>query len=242
MATLALVGLEALARRASTALSGGQQQRVALARAIVRQPRLLLLDEPLSNLDARLREQMQHELVDLVRRLGVTTVHVTHDQAEALAMADRVAVMIEGRLAQLDTPRALYSAPASAAVATFIGCGSLIAGTVKDVGRNSRGIVVVGDGAGWLEVSLPPGSQPGDGLRVSVPAEKLQLLTVAPPSDANVLAGTIARVSFKGSGRDCQVSVAGEVVRVTIDHTAPLRIGDSVWLAVDPSQLVVFRS
>jgi iron(III) transport system ATP-binding protein len=121
MATLSLVGLHGLASRSSSSLSGGQQQRVALARAIVRQPKLLLLDEPLSNLDARLREDMRRELGNLVRRLGVTTLHITHDQAEAMAMADRVAVMIDGRVEQVATPHALRTAPTSPAVAAFLG-------------------------------------------------------------------------------------------------------------------------
>src|SRR5262245_32567708 len=156
MATLALVGLQQLARRPATALSGGQQQRVALARAIVRRPRLLLLDEPLSNLDVRLREQMQHELGDLVRRVGVTTVHVTHDQSEALALADRVAVIIDGRVAQVDRPMAVYERPRSPAVATFIGSGGLLTGEIVESHDDRHGLVAIAGDGGRLDVELPP--------------------------------------------------------------------------------------
>src|SRR5262249_38476794 len=121
MEALRLVGMEALAKRAATRLSGGQQQRVAFARALGRRPQLLLLDEPLSNLDAKLREQMRFELEELVARTGVTTLYVTHDQAEALAMSDCIAVMSGGEIVQSGTPRAVYEQPRSVSVADFLG-------------------------------------------------------------------------------------------------------------------------
>jgi ABC-type Fe3+/spermidine/putrescine transport system ATPase subunit len=130
MAVLELVGMSELARRPAPRLSGGQQQRVALARAIVRRPRLLLLDEPLSNLDARLRDYMRKELADLIARIGITALFVTHDQAEALALAQHVAVMNEGRLEQEGSPREVYSAPATAFVAEFIGGCNIVAGRI----------------------------------------------------------------------------------------------------------------
>ena len=241
-ATLALVGLGGLARRSSTALSGGQQQRVALARAIVRRPRLLLLDEPLSNLDVSLREQMQHELVDLVRRVGVTTVHVTHDQAEALAMADRVAVMIDGGVAQIDTPEALYSRPRSTAIAAFIGSGSLIAGEIAERYEDGTGLVAVGSGAGRLHVMLPAGSRPGGRVDVAIRSEAVRLLTEAPSEHTNVVAGTVERLSFKGSTRDCSVRVAGSCVRGMLDRSTTTNVGDRVWLVIDPSRVTVFTS
>jgi iron(III) transport system ATP-binding protein len=242
MGTLALVGLDGLARRDATTLSGGQQQRVALARALVRQPRLLLLDEPLSNLDARLREQMQHELVDLVRRVGVTTVHVTHDQVEALAMADRVAVMIGGRLAQLDSPAALYARPCSAPVATFVGSGSVLAGEIAETRADQTAIVVLAGGAGRIDVELPPGARTGERVEIATRAEHLTLLAEDPLRDCNVLRGRIVRLSFRGAARDCHVDVAGSIVRAAIDHAMAVQPGDTVWLAVHPRSVILFRS
>src|SRR5260370_39843273 len=121
MEALRLVGMDHLASRLSTQLSGGQQQRVAFARALVRRPQLLLLDEPLSNLDAKLREQMRCELQELVARLALTALYVTHDQAEALAMSNTVAVMSDGLIAQSGAPREVYGHPCNAFVASFLG-------------------------------------------------------------------------------------------------------------------------
>src|SRR5205814_8491136 len=129
---LAVVKLDHLASRQATDLSGGQQQRLALARALVMQPPLLLLDEPLSNLDAKLREERRFELKRLQRELGITGIYVTHDQLEALAMSNRVAVMRDGKLEQVDSPRAIYEAPRSRFVADFIGTSNFIDGVVEE--------------------------------------------------------------------------------------------------------------
>src|SRR5690606_16092918 len=126
---LRLVQLDHLADRPAPYLSGGQQQRVALARSLVTHPSLLLLDEPLSNLDAKLREEMRFEIKELTSRLGITTVYVTHDQAEALSMSDRIAVMSTGRILQLASPKELYVDPVSAEVARIVGTANVLAGT-----------------------------------------------------------------------------------------------------------------
>ena len=128
---LAMVQLDGYGGRLATQLSGGQQQRLALARALVREPSLLLLDEPLSNLDAKLRESMRIELREIQKRFGITTIYVTHDQGEALAMSDRIAVMEQGRIVQEGSPREIYSAPASPFVAGFVGSTNFIRGTVQ---------------------------------------------------------------------------------------------------------------
>lgn len=130
--TLALVQLSDLAGRSAVAMSGGQQQRLAVARALIRRPRLLLLDEPLSNLDAKLRDAMRGELRNLQRRLGITTLYVTHDQAEAMSMSDRVAVMQDGQLMQEGTPQEIYHQPATRFVADFVGRADLVPGTVAE--------------------------------------------------------------------------------------------------------------
>jgi ABC-type Fe3+/spermidine/putrescine transport system ATPase subunit len=155
---LDLVGLSALAERRPKQLSGGQQQRVALARAIVIEPDLLLLDEPLGALDKQLRVQMQTELKSLQRRLGVTAVFVTHDQEEAMSMADRIVVMRDGRIVQVDTPEALFTAPNSAWVCEFVGGGNLLRGALVPEGPHWR-----------LEVA------PGSSLRVDRPGRVVQL-------------------------------------------------------------------
>jgi iron(III) transport system ATP-binding protein len=241
-ATLAQVGLGGLARRSASALSGGQQQRVALARAIVRRPRLLLLDEPLSNLDVRLREQMQHELVDLVRRVGVTTVHVTHDQGEALAMADRVAVMMDGRLTQIADPETLYEHPASAAIATFLGAAPPIPATLVEHGENGTATLALSNGAGRLVARCPDDCRVGERLAVNIRSEHASVLPARPERDANVLAGTVERVTVKGAGRECTVRIDGVDVRATLSRDLALRPGDRAWLDVDPARVLVFKA
>jgi iron(III) transport system ATP-binding protein len=242
MKSLALVGLENLKRRPSTALSGGQQQRVALARALVRRPRLLLLDEPLSNLDAQLREQMQHEVGDLLRRVGVTTLYVTHDQTEALSMADRVAVIMDGRLQQADSPQALYDQPASPEVAAFLGSANLLAGSVAEVRPNGTGIVRVDGGADRLDVALPAGVRAGERVQVSLRVEDLAVMDSDSASGANVLSGTVERIAFRGGTRDCHVRLAQGVVRARLGRHVAAAQGDTVRLLVASTRAVVFRA
>ena len=138
MRTLETMGLAAFADRSAAQLSGGQQQRLALARALVAEPRLLLLDEPLSNLDALLREQMRTELRRLQKEVGVTAVYVTHDQSEALALSDRIAVMHNGRIVQIGTPHQIYQQPNNAFVATFVGRSNLLRGALLGARRAGR--------------------------------------------------------------------------------------------------------
>jgi iron(III) transport system ATP-binding protein len=241
-ATLAMVGLEGFARRSSTALSGGQQQRVALARALVRRPRLLLLDEPLSNLDVQLREQMQHEIGDLVRRVGVTTLYVTHDQEEALAMADRVAVMVDGRIVQTETPEVLYARPAARAVAAFLAPGNLIAAVIDEVRQDGTGLVTINGDAGRLVVPLSGEARAGQPIEVSIRGNDLGLSRTPPEDQVNVISGTIHRVSFRGSARECDVRVGRCTVRVALARDLHATAGDRVWFRVDPGRCVVFRS
>jgi iron(III) transport system ATP-binding protein len=242
MNALRLVGLEGVKQRRSTALSGGQQQRVALARALVRRPKLLLLDEPLSNLDARLREQMQHELSDLVRKVGVTTVYVTHDQTEALSMADRVAVMMSGRFAQLDAPQVLYDRPITPAVAGFLGFANVLSVTVTDIRPDGTGVVRLDGGSEVLEFSLPVGVQAGEHLQVALRVEDLMVMPDKPMGVINALTGTVARVSFRGGTRDCHVQVGPAIVRADLSRDTAVARGDRIWLSVSAGRAVVFRS
>lgn len=199
--TLALVGLANFAGRGASLLSGGQMQRVALARSIVAQPRVLLLDEPLSNLDAKLRDRLRFELREIQQRLGITAVYVTHDQSEALALADRIAVMRDGKIVQLDTPKAIYQRPVNTFVADFLGVGNILPGDV----------VSVGDG-GLAEVQIHPGDMTvrsatpaalGDRTHVCVRPEHLILSARRPNGGADlrrsVLPVTVEVATFLGN-------------------------------------------
>jgi putative spermidine/putrescine transport system ATP-binding protein len=190
---LALVDLGGLERRRIGQLSGGQQQRVALARALAPEPRVLLLDEPLSNLDPALRERTRRELRQLIRRVGITTVFVTHEQEEAFDLGDRVALLRAGRLEQVGTPEDLYSAPASEFVAAFVGRSSSIPVTV--LGPSDRGVRIAIEGVEWdLTDGIPPQPVQGPALMVVRP-EALRILS--PTTGA--LLGTVSERRFIGS-------------------------------------------
>ncbi len=235
---LAMVRLDGLAGRAPKQLSGGQQQRTALARALVVEPRLLLLDEPFSNLDALLREEMRFEIKRLQQDIGITTLFVTHDQAEALGMADLVAVMNAGRIEQIDAPKELYRRPASAFVAHFIGRANLLPGRVA--GGAAR---IALDGGPSLPIKAP---LPDGRYNLVLRQEHLRFLAADAAGGAIGLPGTIVVASFTGAassylvrldlGRDVQVSLAGEPAAQTPAAHAP---GAKVFVAWEPADAVV---
>ena len=199
---LEMVRLDGLAERAPRQLSGGQQQRTALARALVVEPRLLLLDEPFSNLDALLRDEMRIEIKRLQQEVGITTLFVTHDQGEALGMADQVAVMNRGRLEQVASPRALYRAPASAFVAHFIGRANLLSGTVQ--GRDGENLVITLSSGAKARARGELGS---GACRVVVRQENVRLVTT-PTATANSFAATVVVASFAGATAQYLVRLA----------------------------------
>ncbi|HXE57040.1 MAG TPA: ABC transporter ATP-binding protein [Gemmatimonadales bacterium] len=217
-AALAMVDLTGFERRRVTELSGGQQQRVALARALAPEPRVLLLDEPLSNLDPALRERTRRELRKLIRRVGITTVIVTHEQEEAFDLADRVALLRDGRLEQLGTPAELYDAPATAFVARFVGRSSAVSGLVV---ANDQGAIRVrveelewaGRGAareGWVP-------RPGDPVQVIFRPEALWLTDPA----SGILQGTVVDRRFRGDGTIVTVRTdGGALLEVAAQHGA----------------------
>jgi iron(III) transport system ATP-binding protein len=173
---LRLMQMEHLAGRPATMLSGGQQQRVAIARALVFQPRVLLMDEPLSNLDAQLREQMRLELRALQQRLGITTIYVTHDQDEAMVLSDEIAVMHEGRLLQIAAPEAIYARPATRTVAAFFGTPNLLSAKVREVRREAGALLARVDGEGWEGWCVTSADvQPGASVTVVVRPEMIRL-------------------------------------------------------------------
>ena len=231
MEVLHMVGLDAFAGRPATQLSGGQQQRLALARAFTRKPRLLLLDEPLSNLDAQLREQMRVELKRLQQETAVTAIYVTHDQTEALAISDRIAVMREGKIAQIGTPKEIYRRPASEFVANFIGRTNLLRGTLEErVGPESVGRVKTS--LGELRCFFTGSSEVGKSVALVVRPEHIGVVknsTAETIGEENHLSGTVVREIYLGEIVEYLVAVPnGEiVVRAPSGSVAK---GDSVSL------------
>jgi iron(III) transport system ATP-binding protein len=234
--TLALVNLAGLEQRYPNELSGGQQQRVALARSLVVEPEILLLDEPLSNLDAKLRERMRTELKELQRRTGITFVYVTHDQAEALALSDRVAVIQLGKLQQYGTPYEVYARPANRMVADFMGLVNFVPGKVRTV-RNGVGTIEV---AGDLVVDIGPldGVGAGENVDVSIRPENIRL---AAPSAAGKLA-TITNHVFLGNINEYYAKLpSGQVLRVQTHPLQHFEVGAEVAVEIDAKQCSVFR-
>ncbi|HYE92876.1 MAG TPA: ABC transporter ATP-binding protein [Terriglobales bacterium] len=213
--TLRLMQMEHLADRPATALSGGQQQRVAIARALVFQPRVLLMDEPLSNLDAQLREQMRLEIRALQQRLGITTVYVTHDQEEAMVLSDEIAVMHEGRLLQMAPPEVVYARPANRTVAAFFGTPNLLPAKVRELRRDGAGTVARLDGEGWSGWSgVADDVGAGDAVTVVVRPEVVRLGT--PGARAGIeWTGVVRQRIFRGSRNIYVLEVGG--LRLTAD-------------------------
>ena len=197
---LALVELDALARRKPHQLSGGQRQRVALARSLVKRPKLLLLDEPLAALDKKLREQTQFELMAIQQRVGITFVIVTHDQDEAMTVADRIAVMEEGRIAQVDTPAAIYEAPRSRYVAEFIGGVNIFEGRARTVKGGGVAIELADAPAGLAAPARADGPAAGDPVLLAVRPEKIEIAAEPPPPGTpNAMAGQVTEIAYLGS-------------------------------------------
>ena len=235
---LDLVKLTGLGDRRPLQMSGGQRQRVALARALVINPAVLLLDEPLSNLDLKLREEMRVEIAALQRRLRITTVFVTHDQGEALVMSDRIAVMNAGRIEQIGTPSDIYERPATRFVAQFIGRMNLIAGKVTP----SRGVVV--QGGNELAIGVDHDIPAGSDVHVAVRPERAELRT-EPPSGGVALACTLRQVLYLGSTREFHVELDGGqrgIVEMPNDGSAArLETGSRAWFVAPADSCRVLR-
>ena len=230
---LEMVGLAGLGQRYPAQLSGGQQQRVALARALVVEPTILLLDEPLSNLDAKLREQMRFTLKDLQRRTGITFVYVTHDQAEAMAMSDRVAVIQVGKVQQYGPPCDVYRRPANKLVADFMGLVNLIPGQVERLDSSGQAKVrLAGD---WLVTALvPENATPGSKVTLVVRPEDVNLLPAGRAAeDESLCRGTIKKLTFLGNYTDYRVQVLGRELRVQGSSAMPYTEGEDVAVQID---------
>jgi iron(III) transport system ATP-binding protein len=231
MRVLRAVALDDLADRPATKLSGGQQQRLALARALVMEPRLLLLDEPLSNLDAKLRERMRFELKRTQRELGITTIYVTHDQSEALAMSHEIAVMSEGRVVQVGSPREVYEQPRSRFVADFIGATNFLDATV--IAADGNGGCRVGTPLGELNVRCVETLAPNAAVALSVRPEDVELSETPPaPSAAsdNVCVATVEAKAFLGDRLDFQVRAGNTVLLARVHPSLRTPVGDRIYV------------
>jgi spermidine/putrescine transport system ATP-binding protein len=236
---LTVVDLTGREKRRPRELSGGQQQRVALARALVNRPRALLLDEPLGALDLKLRQHMQVELKRIQREVGITFVYVTHDQGEALTMSDRIAVMNDGRVEHLGTPREVYEHPATKFVAGFIGTSNLLTGTVTSI-DGGRAVISIGATERIIVPVNGHGVGPGDTLELSVRPEKIDLSTVEPAaSDRCVVRGVITEVIYLGTSTNYNVTTSSGAQLVVFDQNAAnaediAERGDTVFLSWNP--------
>ncbi len=232
---LEMVRMSPYAARRPAELSGGQQQRVALARAVVYRPDVLLLDEPLSNLDARLRAEMRREIRRVVDEARLTAIHVTHDQHESLSMADRIIVMREGRVEQVGGPRELYERPATRFVAEFMGEANVLAGTATGDGLTVR------TAAGTLASARTGGRAAGAAVLVVVRPEAIRIHAdhEVPPA-APALRGTVAESSYLGATSTCRIDCGGShVTALELDPPGPRAAGEPVALTVEPARVIV---
>jgi iron(III) transport system ATP-binding protein len=230
---LQLVHLDGLEERPAPYLSGGQQQRLALARALVGEPRVLLLDEPLSNLDAKLREEMRLEIRQVVDRLGVTTLFVTHEQIEALTMSDVMAVMKDGVIVQEGSPAEIYTHPREEFVADFIGRTNFLKGRVAALGEDGeRPLAEIETPIGPVHCRVEAGTRAGDQVTVAVRPENVALALQGAADDGgeNRYAATVESVVYVGNMLDCLVAVDGERIRLQLHPSVSLARGASVSL------------
>jgi putrescine transport system ATP-binding protein len=243
-AMLKLVKMEAFAGRKPHQLSGGQRQRVALARALAKQPKVLLLDEPLGALDKKLREETQFELMDLQQELGLTFVIVTHDQEEAMTMADRIAILEKGEVMQVATPAEIYEAPASRFVAGFVGNVNMFEGTVSE--RTGNAARITGASGAVIQVENAGDAAAGDGVAFAVRPEKIRVSSKAPAAGTpNVLEGEIYDIAYLGDMTIYHVKLDdGQIVRASALNAArvtedPLTWNDRAWISFAPDAGVV---
>jgi iron(III) transport system ATP-binding protein len=238
---LELVGLSGLEERYPVQLSGGQQQRVALARALVGNPKVLLLDEPLSNLDAKLREELRFEIKSLVRRMGITSVYVTHDQAEAMVISDRIAVMDSGNVVQIGTPQEIYDKPANRFVADFIGTMNFMPSEVIRVRQDTDAVYVRTEFSDKMLCETPStaATTPGKKVYASIRPEDVEVFSEPPQDKENLFKGTIAHKAYLGNFLYFFVNVNGTMIRVQVPHHLPQEEGQELYLYLNPKKCMI---
>jgi iron(III) transport system ATP-binding protein len=240
--TLAMVQLDHLKDRPAPHLSGGQQQRLALARALVMEPRVLLLDEPLSNLDAKLREEMRGELRQLIKSIGMTAIFVTHEQIEALTLSDVIAVMNNGKIVQEGTPLDIYQRPTNPFVANFIGQSNLLPGTVvaKLPGEGQHQIRVE-TALGTLACLATQDVEAGAKVVVSIRPEHVET-DRSDQTNGNMLHGTLSAASFIGNAMDCAIHIDGQLVKVLLHPERTPALGSAVTIYVANRHCLAMRA
>ena len=238
---LELVGLAGLENRYPAQLSGGQQQRVALARALVTNPKVLLLDEPLSNLDAKLREELRFEIKSLVQRMGITAVYVTHDQAEAMVISDRIAVMDAGNVVQIGNPQDIYKRPANRFVADFIGTMNFMPGEVVEVLDDRNTVAVKTEFSEKMICATSDGAAAAPGTKVyaSIRPEDVEVFTERPRAAENVYRGNIVHKAYLGNFLFFFISVNDTMIRVQVPYNLPQEEGQELYLFLDPKKCMI---
>ncbi|HEX4192992.1 MAG TPA: ABC transporter ATP-binding protein [Stellaceae bacterium] len=234
---LAMIGLGGLEDRPATRLSGGQQQRVALARALIHEPALLLLDEPLSNLDVKLREQMRIELKLLQARLGLTLIYVTHDQSEALSLSDRIVVLNRGRIEQIGAPRTLYEQPATPFVRDFLGKSITLPGRVKSIAAGRAAVELGAHNDALIDCPMPPALDLAAGREVDISLRPEAIHLANGPlanSHGAALDGIVEAVLYQGERSECEVKIGGSAVTIYLPPGHQAAPGDKIALAIEP--------
>ncbi|MBI4319270.1 MAG: ABC transporter ATP-binding protein [Chloroflexi bacterium] len=246
---LALLGLEELESRLATQLSGGQQQRVAIARALVFDPQLLLFDEPLSNLDAKLRERMRFELRQLQRRLKTTAIYVTHDQNESMVLSDRIVVMNSGRIEQIGPPREIYERPRSRFVSEFIGVTNSVLGRVREVVLGSSIGSELEPASQYLAIEskdlgeavycrADPELEKGDKVILSVRPEHITLSAQRGSRVTNVFYGEVVLAAYVGNQIEYEVKIGGQHLRTLANPSHEFQVGSKVWVDLSAGAIV----
>jgi len=234
-----MVGIEELSKRLPSAVSGGQQQRVAFARAIVYDPAVLLLDEPLSNLDAKLRERMRFEILELQRKIGVTTIYVTHDQEEAMVLSDEVMVMNLGQVIQRGDPEEIYFKPSNEFVADFIGKINFLSGVVQSNDEGRSVISITDEGFKSEILTTHTNFKPGQKVLASVRPENIHIHTGKPDETVNMWAARLERKNFLGGLFDMVISVGAKELRCRTPFVIDAKSGADIYIHIKPKDVLL---